>query len=112
MEMVGQADDHELDLAVGAEVLHGRVLAGHAVAMPELLRPLLGARVVGDDLRVPDVAQAVHVEVGDESGTEHADAHRAAHGWTPAAAAFLALNSSSIAAVCVAPTRVTPISRD
>src|SRR5260370_19907504 len=113
VQVVRQSDHAELDLAVGAELLHGRVLARHVVAPAEICRSLLRTRVVGHDLSTRNVAQAVHVKVGNEPGAEHPDANEPAQKRTSTAvpaAPLRALNSSSIAAVWVAPTRVTPSS--
>ena len=126
VEVVGQPDHHELDVSVCAELLHGRVLPRHTISTAEFVRSLLGARIVGHHLGAGDVTHAVHVEIGDEARTQHADMHdppihhssprsgevapKAPEGLSAGALfAFRAVNSSSIAAVWVAPTRVTPI---
>src|SRR5256885_2482284 len=81
------------------------------MSTPELPGALLRTRVVGHHLSARDIAQAVHVEIGHKSGTQQADSDDSIHERaTVAERALRALNSSSIAAVWGAPTRVTPIS--
>src|SRR5260370_14084169 len=111
VQVVRKSDHDELDLAVGAELLHGRVLARHVVAPAEICRSLLRTRVVGHDLSTRNVAQAVHVKVGNEPGAEHPDPNEPAQKRTSTAvpaAPLRALKSSSIAADWAAPPRFTP----
>src|ERR1700687_3786818 len=120
VQVIGQPDHDQLHLRIGTQGIHRRVVTRDPMASPKLLGALLGTGVIRHNLRARDVTQAVHVEVRDETGAEQADLTPPPAPSLPrsggrvgggAAAAFRARKSSSMAAVAVAPTRVTPSSR-
>ena len=78
VQVVGQRHDDEVDLGVHADRLD-RVERPAAEALAERSPSIGTGAEVGDDADALYVAQAERVELGDETGPEHADADLAGH---------------------------------